>query len=100
MPMCGPTRSDAEGSRYRVIEAFDGPSAIIALEANRVDLIFTDVVLPRGMTGAQIVAKAKTMQPKIKALFTTGYARNAIVHHGRLDPGVNLITKPSVTFWT
>ena len=79
---------------YRVIEACDGPSAISALKADRVDLIFTDVVLPGGATGAEIVSQAKSLQPQVKALFTTGYARNAIVHHGRLDQGVHLITKP------
>ena len=56
--------------------------------------MFTDVVLPGGMTGAQVVARAVELWPGIRTLFTTGYARNAIVHHGRLDPGVQLITKP------
>jgi PAS domain S-box-containing protein len=79
---------------YQVVEASDGPSAIRLLEQRRFDLVFTDVVLPAGMTGAQIVARAVELWPGIKTLFTTGYARNAIVHHGRLDPGVQLITKP------
>ena len=46
------------------------------------------------MTGAQVAAQARGMKPELKVLFTTGYARNAIVHHGRLDAGVQLITKP------
>jgi PAS domain S-box-containing protein len=79
---------------YRVIEAADGPCAIRVLEQQRVDLVFTDVVLPGGMTGANVYAKATALWPGIKVLFTTGYARNAIVHHGRLDPGLHLITKP------
>jgi CheY-like chemotaxis protein len=80
---------------YRVIEAHDGPSALRLLERQfRVDLLFSDVVLPGGMTGAQVAAKARGAKPELKVLFTTGYARNAIVHHGRLDPGVQLITKP------
>ena len=79
---------------YRVLEAADGPSAIALLGGNHVDLIFTDVVLPGDVTGAVVVARAREIQPEIKALFTTGYARNAIVHHGRLDRGVHLITKP------
>jgi CheY-like chemotaxis protein len=80
---------------YRVIEAHDGPSALRLLERQfRVDLLFTDVVLPGGMTGAQIAAQARCLKPELKVLFTTGYARNAIVHHGRLDPGVQLLTKP------
>jgi CheY-like chemotaxis protein len=80
---------------YRVVEAHDGPSALRLLERQaRVDLLFSDVVLPGGMTGAQVAAKAKDLRPGLKVLFTTGYARNAIIHHGRLDKGVQLITKP------
>ena len=80
---------------YRVIEAHDGPSALRLLERQfRVDLLFTDVVLPGGMTGAQVAAQARGAKPALKVLFTTGYARNAIVHHGRLDQGVQLLTKP------
>ncbi|MGY3369936.1 PAS domain S-box-containing protein [Bradyrhizobium sp. GM2.4] len=80
---------------YRVIEAHDGPSALRLLERQpRVDLLFTDVVLPGGLTGAQVAAQAKTVRPTLKVLFTTGYARNAIIHHGRLDKGVQLLVKP------
>jgi len=80
---------------YRVIEAHDGPSALRLLERQtRVDLLFTDVVLPSGMTGAQVAEQARTLRPDLKVLFTTGYARNAIIHQGRLDKGVKLITKP------
>jgi DNA-binding response OmpR family regulator len=52
------------------------------------------VVLPGGLTGAQVAARAREQRPQLKVLFTTGYARNAIVHQGRLDKGVDLITKP------
>jgi CheY-like chemotaxis protein len=81
---------------YGVLEAADGPAALSVLERpnQRVDLLFTDVVLPGGMTGAVLADKARVLRPGLKVLFTTGYARNAIVHHGRLDPGVELITKP------
>lgn len=80
---------------YRVIEAHDGPSALRLLARQiKVDLLFTDVVLPGGMNGAQVAAQARGIKPDLKVLFTTGYARNAIVHHGRLDAGVQLITKP------
>ncbi len=80
---------------YRVIEAVDGPSALRVLETKTpVDLLFTDVVLPGGMTGAQVATQARELRPGLKVLFTTGYARNAIFHHGRLDKGVQLITKP------
>ena len=79
---------------FTVREANDGPSALKQLEQHPdVQLIFTDVGLP-GMNGAQLVAAARALRPDIKVLFTTGYARNAIVHQGRLDAGVELITKP------
>ncbi len=79
---------------YVVIEATDGPSALGLLKMAQIDLLFTDVVLPGGMTGADIANQAREITPNLKVLFTTGYARNAIVHHGRLDAGVQLITKP------
>ena len=80
---------------YVVLEAGDGPGALALIEAHGdVDLLFTDVVLPGGKSGAQVAAEAKARWPRLKVLFTTGYARNAIVHHGRLDIGVHLLTKP------
>jgi len=80
---------------YRVIEAHDGNAALRLIERQpRIDLLFTDVVLPGGLTGAQVAAQARALRPDLKVLFTTGYARNAIVHHGRLDKGVQLLTKP------
>ena len=80
---------------YGRLEAEDGPSALRILERPdvRVDLLFTDVVLPGGMTGAVLAEQARALRPALKVLFTTGYARNAIVHQGRLDAGVELITK-------
>jgi CheY-like chemotaxis protein len=79
---------------FTVLEAHDGPSALKQLELHpQVQLLFTDVGLP-GINGAQLVAAARELRPDIKVLFTTGYARNAIVHQGRLDAGVELITKP------
>ncbi|MEO6581397.1 MAG: PAS domain S-box protein [Sphingomicrobium sp.] len=81
---------------YRVLEAADGPSALRLLkeQSDTVDLLFTDVVLPGGMTGAVLAKEAAAIRPGLKTLFTTGYARNAIVHQGRLDRGVELLTKP------
>jgi CheY-like chemotaxis protein len=81
---------------YHVLPARDGPSALAALEAadGPIDLLFTDVVLPGGMTGADLADAAGARQPGLRTLFTSGYARNAIVHHGRLDPGVELLSKP------
>jgi PAS domain S-box-containing protein len=80
---------------YRVLEAPDGAAALRLLETEvEVNLLFTDVVLPGGMTGAQVATAARGLRQGLKVLFTTGYARNAIFHHGRLDRGVQLITKP------
>ena len=81
---------------YHVIEADSGPSALRVVDQKElgIALLFTDVVLPHGMTGAELAHAAQQIRPDLKVLFTTGYARNAIVHHGRLDPGVALITKP------
>jgi CheY-like chemotaxis protein len=80
---------------YRVLEAHDGPAALRLLDQHpRVNLLFTDVVLPGGMTGAQVAAQARAARPSLKVLFTTGYARNALMREGRLDKGVHLITKP------
>ena len=57
-------------------------------------MLFTDVVLPGGMNGRQLADEAMRRRPGLKVLFTTGYTRNAIVHHGRLDAGVEMIGKP------
>jgi CheY-like chemotaxis protein len=80
---------------YNVLEAPNGKIALEILARNPdVRLLFTDVGLPGGMNGRQLAEVALQQSPKLKVLFTTGYARNAIVHDGRVDPGVQLITKP------
>ncbi|MEA2726588.1 MAG: hypothetical protein QOF70_1063 [Acetobacteraceae bacterium] len=80
---------------YWVLPARHGPEAIRLLEGpQRVDLLFTDIVMPGGMNGRKLADEAILRRPGLKVLFTTGYTRNAIVHHGRLDPGVQLIGKP------
>jgi len=79
---------------YRVLEAAHADSALAMLASDhRIDLLFTDVVLP-GKSGRVLADAAMALRPGLKVLFTTGYSRNAIVHHGRLDPGVQLISKP------
>ena len=80
---------------YHVLAARDGAEALSQLEtSDAVQLLFTDVGLPGPLDGRQLADEARRRRPKLKVLFTTGYARNAIVHQGRLDPGVELITKP------
>jgi signal transduction histidine kinase/CheY-like chemotaxis protein len=80
---------------YRVVDASDGRSALRVIESDAsIRLLFTDVGLPGGMNGRQLADEARRRRPELNVLFTTGYARSAIVHHGRLDPGVELIVKP------
>jgi len=80
---------------YRVSAAADGHLTLAELEKlGGVHLLFTDVGLPNGINGRQLADEVHRRWPDVKVLFTTGYARNAIVHHGRLDPGVELIVKP------
>jgi CheY-like chemotaxis protein len=80
---------------YAVLEA---PNAAVALHIaggnSRIDLLFTDVGLPGGVNGKHLADAVRKRRPDLRVLFTSGYARNAIVHDGRLDPGVLLITKP------
>ena len=80
---------------YRVLEAEHGEAALRLLRREpTIRLLFTDVGLPGGMNGRQLADAARRELPRLQVLFTTAYARNAIVHGGRLDPGVHLITKP------
>ncbi len=80
---------------YRVIGASNGPAALSVL-ANRpdIDLLFTDVVMPGGMSGRQLAEAALELRPGLRVLYTSGYTENAIIHHGRLDPGLRLLSKP------
>jgi PAS domain S-box-containing protein len=80
---------------YSVLSAVDGASALRLLDSHReIRLLFTDVGLPGGMNGRQLAEHALRRQPRLKVLYTTGYAPNAIVHQGRLDPGVAVVFKP------
>jgi PAS domain S-box-containing protein len=80
---------------YRVLEAQSGAAALEIIDREHdLDLLLTDIVMPGGINGRQLADEAVRRQPKLTVLFTTGYTRNAIVHHGRLDPGVQMIGKP------
>ncbi|MBV8392482.1 MAG: response regulator, partial [Alphaproteobacteria bacterium] len=80
---------------YRVLEAPIAQVALRMIETHpEIELLFTDVGLPGGANGRQLADAAQQLRPGLKVLFTTGYARNAIVHGGRLDPGVQMIPKP------
>jgi PAS domain S-box-containing protein len=84
------------GLGYRTIEASTGAEALRIIDGNGhdIDLLFTDVVIPGGMNGRQLADEVVRRRPSIKVLYTSGYTQNAIVHHGRLDPGVLLLGKP------
>jgi signal transduction histidine kinase len=80
---------------YRVLAAADGHAALRMLaRETEIAVLFTDVGLPGGMTGRQLVEAARVRRPDLKVVYTTGYARNAIVHGGVLDPGTELLPKP------
>jgi len=80
---------------YGVLKAPDGHAALRLLaDYPEIRLLFTDVGLPGGLNGRQLADAAHATRPDLRVLYTTGYARNAIVHHGTLDPGVELMVKP------
>lgn len=80
---------------YRVLKARDAESALSIIESGiAIDLLFTDVVMPGPLRSPQLARKAAERQPGIAVLFTSGYTENAIVHGGRLDEGVELLSKP------
>ena len=80
---------------YQVVVAHTAAAGLSALEREpNVALLFTDVVLPGGMNGRQLADEARRRRPNLKVLYATGYTRNAIIHQGRLDPDVELLTKP------
>ena len=80
---------------YKTIDAADGPAALASIsDGATFDLLFTDVILPKGMTGRQLADEVAKRRPGMKVLYTSGYTDNAIVHQGRLDAGVMLLSKP------
>src|SRR5882672_1162079 len=76
----------AAGNAAEALAIIDGPE--------RIDLLFTDVIIPGGLNGRQLATEALKRRPELKVLYTSGYTENAIVHHGRLDAGVLLLPKP------
>jgi PAS domain S-box-containing protein len=86
------------GLQYRVLAAANAEVALrlLAEENLRIDILLTDIVMP-GMNGRELGEKANQMRPGLRVLYMTGYSRNAVVHHGRLDKGVNLLQKPIST---
>ncbi|MBN8757693.1 MULTISPECIES: response regulator [Variovorax] len=85
-----------QGLGYATLEAGDGAEALRILQSprQRIDLLVSDVGLPGGMNGRQVADAARTARPGLKVLFITGYAENAVLSHGHLDPGMHVMTKP------
>ncbi len=82
---------------YTAIEAADGPAGLKVLQSDvRIDLLVTDVGLPGGMNGRQVADAGRLLRPGLRVLFITGYAENAVVGNGHLEPGMAVITKPFV----
>jgi PAS domain S-box-containing protein len=80
---------------YAVLTAANADEALKIIDGGKaIDLLFTDVIMPGSMNGRQLSDEALKRRPSLKVLFTSGYTENAIVHHGRLDPGVLLLAKP------
>ena len=80
---------------YIAIEAADGPAGLRVLQSDaRIDLMISDVGLPGGMNGRQVAEAGQALRPGLKVLFITGYAENAVLNHGDLDPGMHVMTKP------
>ena len=80
---------------YRVLKAVDAQSALHVIESGMpIDMLFTDVVMPGTLKSPELARKAKERLPDLAVLFTSGYTENSIVHGGRLDVGVELLSKP------
>jgi len=80
---------------YVCLHASDAAEALKILESGaHIDLLFTDVIMPGDIKARDLAARAQVLIPGLPVLFTSGYTENAIVHHGRLDEGVSLISKP------
>ena len=80
---------------HGVLEAGDGPAALQVLQSNApLDVLVTDVGLPGGLNGRQVAEAARAARPALPILFITGYAENAVLNHGHLDPGMRVLTKP------
>jgi CheY-like chemotaxis protein len=80
---------------YRVTSAPNGPAALdILRQQDPFDLLFTDVIMPGGLTGRLLAEQATQLQPGLRVLYASGYTQNVIVHGGRLDEGLLLLSKP------
>ena len=83
------------GLGYQVVARANGQEALATLqECSEFDILFTDVVMPGGMSGPKLAEEARRLRPDLPVLFTSGYTENAMVHQGRLEDGFQLLAKP------
>jgi CheY-like chemotaxis protein len=83
---------------YRTLAAGDAAGALSLLEASKdVSLLLADVVLPGGKNGAELAREVTQLRPGLPVLFMSGYSEDALIHNGRLGPGVRLLEKPFST---
>ena len=88
-------KAQLEAAGYDVLTAENGLKALEILKMhNDFNLLFTDVIMDGGLSGKELATLALKLYPHLKILYTSGYPQDAIVHHGQLDPGVQLLTKP------
>jgi CheY-like chemotaxis protein len=84
-----------EGLGYRTLAASNGAEALALVDRGaQFDVLFTDIVMPGGINGAELGREVARRRPTVKMLYTSGYSENGIVHQGRLDPGIVLLRKP------
>ena len=80
---------------YRVLTAASADEAVTRLDGqDRIDLLFTDVIMPGAVSATDLAARARALHPNLRVLFTSGFTANALIHNGRLDEGINLLNKP------
>ena len=80
---------------YRVLTASSADDAVTRLGTQtRIDLLFTDVIMPGTVSAIELAESARAIHPELRVLFTSGYTENALIHNGRLDEGINLLSKP------
>ncbi len=93
--MCTSVITQLQSLGYNTLSAANAEEALaIADDGAEFDLLFTDVIMPGQMNGRQLAEEMAKRRSPLKVLFTSGYTESAIIHHGRLDPGVLLLAKP------
>ena len=83
-----------ERAGFQVVEATDGPQALVALADRPIDLLLTDVIMPGGVTGRDLAERLQAARPGLPVLYMSGYTADVIATRGILEPGVNVVEKP------